>query len=517
MHDGVRRNRFRAPDQSQAIPLNRTLLVVCPLIASSLAFAAPPPAIEHGQLDADPALFTVLAAINAAGYDADLNSTLNNPLRAKVREYIEQRKPECLDDLKKFFAVRKKPDWGSELSQYVSFALSVTGPPDFKFRFQGNDLPPDVLPLQGLNDLIARFYKEADIETVWEKSQPFFDRAIATYQPGVVRAVTQVNAYARNTNSGFLGRRFQVYIDLLGAPNQVHTRSYADDYLVVVTPSAEPQIDEIRHAYLHYMLDPLTLKFAEPLSQYRRLADYADTAPALEQFYKDDFSLLATESLIKAVESRLARSDERPAMIDQAMREGFVMTAAFADALLVYEKQQQSLRLFFPDMVATIDLRREDKRLANIQFAARRASRVLQEAPAAPQPELAPSEKTLAKAESEYADRKLDIAKQSYLRVLEMNDVKSVHARAYYGLARIAALERDPELSEKFFRKTLESGPDAATRCWTFVYLGRLADAQGDREHAAENYKAALAIAGGPAAARKAAEKGLQESFKKPE
>ena len=50
--------------------------------------------------------------------------------------------------------------------------------------------------------------------------------------------------------------RFQIYIDLLGAPNQIQTRSYGSNYYVVVTPSAEPRIRDVRHAYLHYLLDP---------------------------------------------------------------------------------------------------------------------------------------------------------------------------------------------------------------------------------------------------------------------
>ncbi len=43
-------------------------------------------AAEQGQLDGSPALFSVLAAINAAGYDADLDSPANHPLRAAVRK-----------------------------------------------------------------------------------------------------------------------------------------------------------------------------------------------------------------------------------------------------------------------------------------------------------------------------------------------------------------------------------------------------------------------------------------------
>ena len=67
----------------------------------------------------------------------------------------------------------------------------------------------------------------------------------------------EANAYLRNATSGFRDRRFQIYVDLLGAPNQIQTRSYKERYFVVVTPSPEPQIDQVRHAYLHYLLDPL--------------------------------------------------------------------------------------------------------------------------------------------------------------------------------------------------------------------------------------------------------------------
>jgi hypothetical protein len=47
------------------------------------------------------------------------------------------------------------------------------------------------------------------------------------------------------------------------------------------------------------------------------------------------------------------------------------------------------------------------------------------------------------------------------------------------------------------------------------LYLGRLADSQGDREQAQQHYKAALAVEGVPDSVRQAAEKGLKEAFTK--
>jgi tetratricopeptide (TPR) repeat protein len=90
-----------------------------------------------------------------------------------------------------------------------------------------------------------------------------------------------------------------------------------------------------------------------------------------------------------------------------------------------------------------------------------------------------------------------------------------VHARAYYGLARIAALSRDPELAEKLFEKTLELSPDDDTKSWTYLYLGRLSDAAGERADAEKNYRAALAVPGAPDQVKSAAEKGLSQPFRR--
>jgi tetratricopeptide (TPR) repeat protein len=141
--------------------------------------------------------------------------------------------------------------------------------------------------------------------------------------------------------------------------------------------------------------------------------------------------------------------------------------------------------------------------------------RKAKEVPAAKQPELTGPQKTLQAAEQLYAGRELAKAKQAYLRLLQETSEKSMQARAFYGLARIAALEKDPELAEKLFERTLESSPDPQTQSWTHVYLGRLADLAGEREQAAGHYKAVVASEGAAPAARQAAEKGLQETFKK--
>src|SRR5207247_6224605 len=114
--------------------------------------------------------------------------------------------------------------------------LSVKGAPDFEYKFRQVELPPDVEALQGFQELMVKFDREAGIEDLWKKSQPAFDQAIERYHEPVSRAILEVNAYLRNITSGYLGRRFQIDIDLLRAPNQLQVRGYGDDYDRALTP-----------------------------------------------------------------------------------------------------------------------------------------------------------------------------------------------------------------------------------------------------------------------------------------
>src|SRR5437899_302078 len=87
--------------------------------------------IDMPQMDASPGLFTVMAAINAAGYKAEWSSPNNHPIRAAIQEELAKRNIPSLSPLKEFFESHRKRTDAQELSQYISFALSCTGPPSF--------------------------------------------------------------------------------------------------------------------------------------------------------------------------------------------------------------------------------------------------------------------------------------------------------------------------------------------------------------------------------------------------
>jgi tetratricopeptide (TPR) repeat protein len=462
-------------------------------------------------LDYSQNLFTVLAALNAAGYDADIDSPLNNPLRKQLREHLAKQNIPVLPEIREFY--KSHPP---NISSYFSFALSLTGPPEYAFRGRSVDIPPDAYALERLLPLITRFYVQANIAQLWPLAKPAFEAALEPYHEPLSRITLEVNSYLRNPAAGLLGRHFQVYVDLLAAPNQIQTRSYGDDYYVIVTSAATPKVFDLRHAYLHFVVEPLSSKYGRGIMNYAALSDYVAGAPGLEDSYKNDFLLLTTESLIKAIECRL---DKTPAAATQALHEGYILTPYFYEALGVYEKQPVAMRLYFPEMIDHIETAKERKRIEVVAFTAKakpgKAPSAGAEAPVTKA--LTPSGQSLQAAETAYSAQDYEKAKNFYLKALEQRGDGPDHARAYYGLAHVALRQKepDPELAEKLFQKTLEMSPDPQTQTWCEVYLGRLSDASGERDEAVKHYQAALAVKGGSDQARAAAEKGIQEKFRK--
>jgi tetratricopeptide (TPR) repeat protein len=486
--------------------LNR--LVLPALLAAALLARADQPGL--GQLDASPTLFTVMAALNAAGFDAGLSSPDNHPIRAAIRAELAKRNIPSLPAIKDFLAKNRRRTESQDLSQYISFALTAGPPPHFAITMRDVEVPPDVSAIKDFSSLLETFYKEADIDDLWRRSRPAINQYIERYHGPVSDTILVINSYLRQQTSGFSGRRFQILIDLLAPPNIVQTRSYGNEYTVVVTPSKDPRIFDIRHAYLHYLLDPLSTRYKEILDRKKVLVEHLGRARGLDDSLKEDFLQLTTECLIKAIESRL---DHKPEVVQQSLMDGLILTPYFAEHLPEYEQQETAMLLYYPDLIKAIDNVAEDARLSKLTFNnSRSPGAVVNTAP--PPPPLTGAAKTLDQAEEAYTARDLEKAKGLYLQVLQQTDQKSIHAAAYYGLARVAIFQKDPGTAEKLFQKSLEAGPEPPVKAWDLVYLGRLSAAAKEMSAAAKYFQDALKVEGASDKAREAASQDLQRVSK---
>ena len=465
---------------------------------------------QQSQLDGSPTLFTVMAALNMTGYDTDLDSPNNSPLRKAVRAELAKQNIPSLPVIKEFVAAHRKRDANDDLGQYISYALSIGPPPDFVLK-RGPEVPPDMVAMREFSKLLTAFYKEGNLAELWKQAQPGIDQLIRPYHAGVVNAVLTANSYLRQQTSGVRGFTFQIYLEPLMAPGQFQTRSFGGDYTVVISPWPEPRIDEVRHAYLFYLLDPLATRNRDILERKKVLADHAQRAHLLNDAYKNDFLLLVTASLVRAVEAHM---DHQKDAVDKALHEGYILAPYFDEQLTRFEKQEESMSLYYTSMVQAIDLLKEDQRLLPVVFDTQPAA-----PPPAPAKQAAPVAPnifdTLAKAEQLLKDQNYEQAEQLFQDAANQTANKHAQAAGLYGLARLALVQGEPEDAETLLQHTLDSDPDGQVKAWSLVYLGRLRLEVNDKEQAAKYFQEAIHVEGAPEGAVKDAWAGLDKSLKK--
>ncbi|HZP01834.1 MAG TPA: tetratricopeptide repeat protein [Terriglobia bacterium] len=477
-------------------------------LASFRAFAADQPP-QGVILDGNEQLFCVLAALNAGGYNEGLNVDSGDRTRQQLRDLIAKKNPSVLPDLKRYYLTHQVADSpGGTLSQYISLALLLDSPPDFRFVVPQSDLPPDAKGVADFVPLLRTFYSQANLINLWALMQERYRAEVERYSELVRNKISLVDAYLRFPSGSYLGRVYAIYLDLLGEPGQIHARIYGMNYYLVVTPSKVPKLEEIRHQYLHFLLDPLATKYATEIHQKATLQPLTRPAPLLGRDFKEDFPLFVTECLIRSVELRLDRTPKAQAerTLDELAAQGFILARYFYEALSDYEKQESSISVYYKTMIQAIDPDSERERAAKVKFAA--APEPVQNKPA---PVLSEEERLLNEGDNLIAEGKYLEAKAAFQSVLEK--FGTGNERALYGLAVVYANTRKPDLAEEYFLKTLNAARDLRIVTWSHIYLGRIYDLKDKRDKALAQYRAASLTAPGFPDAQRAMENGLQRPF----
>lgn len=475
--------------------------------------AASLPAQSGDQLVADIRMFTVMAAINVGGYDDGLNAEAASPVRQALREDLESIDTGMRSRLRTFYEQKRLGDPELDLSRYISFSLMCGEPPYFDLRAEvPTDLPLDVRPIRGLSAILREFYEVADIEDLWQKYRPAYEREMLRYQDALIEAVYEINGYLRMPASSRETLGFRVYFDLLAAPGAINMRSYGGDVKVVIHPSSEPRTEEIRAAYLLHQLDRLSIRYSEAVARKEGLSRLALYAPALDDAYKTNFQLLVTKSLAHAIQTRmLYEAEERKReRIGAHLRQGFILAPYFYEKLGEYEKQPQSFRRYYETLVGDINMRQEAARIQSVKFAERPPAKKREPRRVA-RPQVSEEESLLSQAEGLLQLNELDEARRVYERVLAGRGPG--RGQASYGLGRIALDEADPDLALEHFSDAAEHAEGSRIRAMAHVYMGRIQDILGYRELALEHYSQALAADDPSPIIRQFAEEGLETPF----
>lgn len=488
------------------------MMVFCPLVLS--AQNSP---VTIGQNET---LFTVMAAINNCGYDAELGSS--DPLREKIREEVGRQvqaaigPQEAAGSVCSFYRDHQQADDTHTLSQYISLALYLGPPPTFAPKVKEADLPPDASGVLGMVPLIVKLYPQSGLHDIWQGHQKEYAELNLRYRDALAAMIRDTELYLRMPSGSYGGRTFTILVEPLLAPSEVNARSYANDYYVVISPGEKSglKMEQIRHAYLHYLVDPLVGRFAANLTNLMPLMDSLKLAP-MDESFKSDPALLVTECVIRAIEARTGEGGKAPVAdqqraVENSMSQGFVLTRYFYDGLHEYEKGEFGFRNAVGLMITRIDPRKEEKEASQIQFASAADPELLQLARPTQGKLLINAQERLTAGDPEGAEK---LAKQALAEKSEDS------GRAFFILAEVALRNKQPAEAQHNFEQAINSTSDPKVVAWSHIYLGRLLDMQdrqqngSNRASAIEHYKAAIAASDSLPAAKAAAEEGVSNAY----
>ncbi len=414
------------------------------------------------SVDGSEAMFTTICALLAAGFESNVSSDNWTAFRAQMRERLRQQQGPAVEAVREFYRHHELRDPGATLSRYLWFGL-VSGPaPAFQPVLRRDELPPEVIAL------------------------------FAIIVEPLVGRITNV-------------------------------RNFGDHYALVLSGGEEIPTDVVRHAFLHFLLDPLPLMYPHVTAVKHALFEKAATAPRIAPELKDDFASYFAECTVRAVELKLKRMSpgEREAAMTRDDEDGYVLVKPLFGALPKFENSEPSMKLFFPDLVRAIDTGAEAKRLTAVKFAPAETAKPEDEAAseevarrrnAAPTtvPNDAEVITELTEGERRIAEKNPRAAEASFQKVLTKYPDQ---ARAWYGIGLVALLDHDAARAKQVFGR-LTAGEHAATQdpmvlAWSHVYLARIFDDEGNLEVAKMEYQSVLSVEGGPEQAKLAAQKGL--------
>lgn len=503
-------------------------------------------------LETNEPLFDVAVALNACGYDDGMEHAA--PVRTAIREAVAKAAaatPEAAASrvaLCNYIERHTLTDATLNLAQYVSLALYLTPPPQLTSSVDITELPPDATQVVNMLPLLQTFASAVQLHTIWVQFRPQYDALLAQVHDPLTKEILDTNVYLKMPLSNYEGRTFLVLLEPMLSATATNARIYGSNFIVVTSPGVSApgspvgllNMDQIRHTYLHYEVEPLIYARTTAMNRLVPLLKTVQDAP-LDFSYKSDIVALITECMIKAVEAHLMdvglpvpvrpnpsvkdrevleqyaaekviyeRQSEavRRNAVNLDMRQGWVLTEYFYGKLAEMQHDSTSLKDDIGEIVYGMDISREQHRDEQIQFLPEGTRDVVRRAPKQPVP-LEVAETKMMKGDHTGAEA---IAKKV------LADPAGDHAKAHYLLARLDLLEQDPEQAVTELNAALATSRDPRTLAWCHIYLGRLYDMQQepDRKKAVAEYRAALNLRDDQPDTKAAAESGLKAPFALP-
>jgi tetratricopeptide (TPR) repeat protein len=484
-------------------------------------------------------------ALNECGYDQGLDSS--DPLRKRVRDEVNQALAKSeearakRDALCLYIAQHNLTGSERDISQYISLSLYLTSPPELEATADLTEMPPDATQVYEVLPILRSFIQAVDLHGIWLTTHRFYDEQVDTLHDPLSQMIVNTNLYLKIPASSYDGRRFIVVVEPMLSPSTVNARVYGTDYVVVVSPAqGKIKMTDVRHTYLHYVIDPLLYSRSNAIDRENPIMKEVRDAPMDFRFRSDPVTL-TIECLIKAIEARtmdtgipaykipagVDRSElpryqyerqaveekmegVRRAAVHHALTQGFVLTQYFYNSLIGFEKDPAGLSDTIGEMVYSMDVQAESHLARSIQFDKEADEDVLQRNKPRQLTGLDLAEAKLSEGDSKEA---ASMAQQVLAKPGDAAQPGSDAGRAHFILARVNLASGHPEQAFADFQQTIATSKEQRVLAWSHIYMGRMLDLQCKREEAVAEYNQALSVRDGRQDTRLAAERGVKTAY----
>jgi len=474
------------------------------------------------DLRSDVRLFTVMAAVNAAGFSYEIPGKEMSAVRLAVRDELKQLSREISSRLRVFYTTHSFRRKTEAHSAYTSLALMLSGPPTFGFRADSPHIPDDVQRIVGFEELLSLFYEEAGLEEMWRRYRADYDAELEKYRPVVKDVIRQTLEYFRIPARIVLDRQIVLMPDLLGYQDVVNARNLDRAYYIVVGPASDPASNyvQLQHEYLHFLVDPLVDKYGGTILKSKELLSMSHEQPELGSDFRDRYLLIVGESLIEALLGRLHPVEDLERSQVDLFRRGLIFVPYFWRSLEAYE---QSPELSLPTYVETIfsnisvsEVEQDAELIAEnekkyLEEEEKREAQIAEDQAAA---QAVVDRKNMISSQLKEAGELIALKRyaeaEAKLVTLLENDLGNANAHFY--LAQIAGQQgRYKDSLDQYAKVEQSEAVEPWIRAVSMVRIGRILAHQGDYVAAKAKFEQVLQLEGDLRGARENAEELLAQ------
>ncbi len=289
-----------------------------------------------------------------------------NPMRSELRADLAGRIDSTFQQ-----KLRNFDEGHGRIMETYEAALLTSGPPDFLLNYNPKatgEIAQSVQSDSGLQELLAEFYKKADIADLWVKYRPLIQAENDKYKPFAEMAMEDVDSYCHLDSNYFSnGSRHIIFqlMPMLPYYASLTARVNGDIYIIVGPQENTPDKSVFYYYLLRYVAMPLVRNDSMEVGRIHGLFDSVKSRIDMRH---GNWNTLVAECFAEAMDIRLEKKlyDLDSSAVDSSLQTeykfGFILCPTIYKILEKYEESGKAFSDYFPLIVRSIDLRDESER-----------------------------------------------------------------------------------------------------------------------------------------------------------